>query len=70
MQEGPQGGLVRIPYCSMSKQEGKPCADEIKAKMAGDVRGIKYPAEPEPSSQKCIQCGKPATVWAYVARQY
>ncbi|MDE1798243.1 MAG: proline--tRNA ligase [Candidatus Micrarchaeota archaeon] len=65
-----EGGLVRVPFCSMSKQDGKPCADEIKAKMAGDVRGIKYPAEPEPSSQNCIQCGKPATCWAYVARQY
>lgn len=31
------GMIVKVPYCSMEK-DGKNCADEIKAKFAGDVR--------------------------------
>lgn len=63
------GSIVRVPYCSMEK-DGKPCADEIKAKTTGDVRGIKYPHETAPQGEKCVVCGKDAKHFAYVARQY
>ncbi len=63
------GGIVRVPYCTMEK-EGKPCADEIKARAVGDVRGIIYPHEPAPTGEKCVFCGKSAKHYAYVARQY
>ncbi len=64
-----KGFIVRVPYCSMEKS-GKPCADEIKAKTTGDVRGIKYPHEVMPHDEKCVICGKAAMHFAYVARQY
>lgn len=64
-----KGCIVRVPYCSMEKEEGKPCADEIKAKLVGDVRGIKY-EEKAPAGEKCVHCQKPAKHYAYVARQY
>jgi len=64
-----KGGLVRVPYCSMEK-DGKHCADQIKAKTVGDVRGIKYPHEKTPAGEKCVFCGKDAKHFAYVARQY
>ncbi|MFA5108265.1 MAG: proline--tRNA ligase [Candidatus Micrarchaeia archaeon] len=63
------GGLVRVPFCSMEKSSKK-CADDIKEKFAGDVRGIKYPHESAPSGEKCIVCGEKAGCFAYVARQY
>ncbi len=65
-----KGCIVRVPYCSMEKNEGKACADEIKAKFAGDVRGIKYDEKPPHAKEKCVQCGRDAKHWAYVARQY
>ncbi|PIT84220.1 proline--tRNA ligase [Candidatus Micrarchaeota archaeon CG10_big_fil_rev_8_21_14_0_10_45_29] len=63
------GGIVRIPFVSM-ENDSKKYADEIKEKFAGDVRGIKYPAEKAPSGEKCVVSGKEATCWAYVAKQY
>ncbi len=64
------GHIVRVPYCSMEKEEGKGCADEIKARFAGDVRGIKYDEKAPAHEEKCIYCSKPAKHWAYVAKQY
>ena len=54
----------------MEKEEGKACADEIKAKLVGDVRGIKYGEAAPAHGEKCVQCGKAAKHFAYVARQY
>ncbi|MFH1095795.1 MAG: His/Gly/Thr/Pro-type tRNA ligase C-terminal domain-containing protein [Candidatus Micrarchaeota archaeon] len=65
-----KGCIVRVPYCSMEKKEGKACADEIKAKLVGDVRGIKYEEKAPAHGEKCVSCGKAAKHWAYVARQY
>ncbi len=65
-----RGFIVRAPYCSMEKEEGKACADEIKAKLVGDVRGIKYGEAAPAHGEKCVQCGKAAKHFAYVARQY
>jgi len=64
------GSIVRVPYCSMEKGEGKACADEIKAQFAGDVRGIKYDEKAPADGEKCVYCQKPAKHFAYVARQY
>jgi prolyl-tRNA synthetase len=64
-----KGCIVRVPYCSM-EQDGKACADEIKSKLAGDVRGVRYPFEPIGEGERCIQCGRKALHWAYIARQY
>ena len=64
-----KGGIVKLPFCTMEK-EGKACADELKAKYALDMRGIKYPHEKKPDGKKCIVCGKEAKHFAYAARQY
>ena len=64
------GSIVRVPYCSMEKTEGKACADEIKAKLVGDVRGIKFGEAAPAHGEKCVHCGKTAKHFAYVARQY
>jgi len=62
-----KGGFVKVPLCSRANQ-GKACADEIKAKTHGDVRGTLF--EEERASGKCIVCGKDATALVYVGRQY
>jgi len=64
------GNIVRVPYCSMEKVEGKNCADEIKAQFAGDVRGIKYDEKAPAAQEKCVYCAKAAKHFAYVASQY
>ena len=63
------GKLVKVAFCTM-EIEGKGCADEIKGKTAGDVRGTRYDAEEKPQGEKCIVCGKDAAEYVYVARQY
>ncbi|VVB56856.1 Proline--tRNA ligase [uncultured archaeon] len=65
-----KGCIVRVPYCSMEKTEGKGCADEIKAQLVGDVRGIKYDEKAPAHGETCVYCQKPAQHFAYVARQY
>ena len=63
-----KGRLVRVPFCTMEK-EGKGCADEVKAKTGGDVRGSRFD-KPESAAGNCVSCGKKAKVLVYVARQY
>jgi len=63
-----KGKLVAVPFCSMGK-EGAACADEVKAKTSGDVRGTRFGKE-ERAHGNCIVCGKKACAVAYVASQY
>jgi len=65
-----KGGFVKIPLCSV-EMAGKNCADEIKSKTTGDVRGVRVDKPENPAAgSKCIACGKPAKEIVYVARQY
>ncbi len=63
-----KGKLVAVPFCSTEK-EGSPCADTVKEKTSGDVRGTRFGREEHPHSI-CIVCGKKASALVYVARQY
>ncbi|MCX8195197.1 MAG: proline--tRNA ligase [Candidatus Micrarchaeota archaeon] len=63
-----KGCLVAVPLCSI-EMEGRNCAEEIKDKTAGDVRGIRFDKK-EHAQANCIACGKKANVLVYVARQY
>ncbi|MGQ4832843.1 MAG: proline--tRNA ligase [Candidatus Asgardarchaeia archaeon] len=65
-----KGGLVKVPLCSVD-DDGKSCGEVIKAETGADVRGVTFP-EPEqaPEGSKCIICGKPAKVVAWVAKSY
>lgn len=63
-----KGKLVAAPFCS-TEMEGKACAERVKEKAAGDVRGSKY-GESERPQGNCIACGKKATKTVYIARQY
>lgn len=63
-----KGKLVSVPFCSMEK-EGKACADNVKEKTSGDVRGTRFGAGEKPEGS-CIVCGKKASAAVYVASQY
>lgn len=65
------GGIVKVPFCSV-KAEGQGCADELKEYTGGaDVRGVLYPnGEKAKKGEKCIVCGKDASVIVYVAKAY
>ena len=65
-----KGGLVKVPLCSIDN-EGRECGEIIKAETSADVRGAEFP-EPEaaPEGSKCVVCGKPAKVIAWVAKAY
>ena len=63
-----KGKLVAVPFCSTEK-EGKACADIVKEKTSGDVRGVRFGAIEKPGGN-CIVCGKKASVVVYIASQY
>ncbi|HQT44986.1 MAG TPA: His/Gly/Thr/Pro-type tRNA ligase C-terminal domain-containing protein, partial [Candidatus Micrarchaeota archaeon] len=64
------GGFARAPWCSTGF-DGKPCADGIKAKTTGDVRGTLFGKDEKPEAGAvCIHCGKSAKEVVYLARQY
>ena len=63
-----KGKLVAVPFCSTEKA-GSACADKVKEKTSGDVRGTRF--EPrEHAHGNCIVCGKKAAAIVYVASQY
>ncbi len=65
-----KGGFVRVPFCT-DQMEGKECADIIKEKTHGNIRGTRFDKNEKPKQgEKCIVCGKQANVYVYVARQY
>ncbi|VVC00959.1 Proline--tRNA ligase [uncultured archaeon] len=63
-----RGKLVSVPFCS-NGMEGRACADELKAKTSGDVRGTAF-GKSEAARGNCVVCGKKANALVYVARQY
>lgn len=63
-----KGKLVSAQFCSI-EMEGKSCADAVKEKTSGDVRGTRYGQDEEPAGS-CIVCGKKAAKVVYIARQY
>ncbi len=65
-----KGGFVRAPFCSTGI-EGVPCAEKIKEKLHGDVRGERADRKERPSKgERCVSCGKPARAIVYIGRQY
>ncbi|TFF68625.1 proline--tRNA ligase [Candidatus Thorarchaeota archaeon] len=62
------GKIARIPFCS-TDMDGVHCADEIKDKTAGEVRGTRIDVEDKPEGV-CVVCGRPAGAIVYVARSY
>jgi len=65
-----KGGFVRVPFCT-DQMDGKTCADIVKEKTHGNVRGTRFDNQELPNTnEKCIVCGKPAKAYVYVARQY
>ncbi len=73
------GKIVKIPFCSQD-MEGEKCAKELKEKHACDIRGTvfiffnsekcEFESTDVPHDEKCVNCGKPAKVHVYAARQY
>ncbi len=64
-----KGGFVKVPFCTDQKQ-GEACAEMIKDKTHGNVRGSLFDSDEVPKNEKCIACEKKATIYQYVARQY
>jgi prolyl-tRNA synthetase len=65
-----KGGFTKIPFCYVDIK-GVPCAEKIKEKLHGDVRGERADKKEKPSKgDKCAVCGKKATVIVYVGKQY
>jgi prolyl-tRNA synthetase len=62
-------GFVRVPFCS-DRLEAKDCADVIKDKHHANVRGSLFGSDAKPEDKKCIACGKDASIYLFVARQY
>lgn len=63
-----KGKMVAVPLCS-SEKSGEKCAEAIRERTAGNVRGTMY-GRLEAAGGKCIVCGRQAKVLVYVARQY
>jgi prolyl-tRNA synthetase len=64
-----QGGFIRIPFCS-NDEEGRKCAEELKEKVSGNIRGTAFNSNEFPENETCIVCGKAAKVYVYIGRQY
>jgi prolyl-tRNA synthetase len=63
-----KGKIARIPFCSI-EMDGEECADEIKERTGGEMRGTRLDAEETPEGV-CLVCGKVAKEVTYVARSY
>jgi prolyl-tRNA synthetase len=63
-----KGKVARIPFCT-TEMEGLACAEEIKDRTGGEVRGTRIDVEEKPEGV-CTVCGKVATEIVYVARSY
>jgi len=62
------GGFARVPFFSDTR-EGKDGDKIIHDKTGGEVRGF-VPGEAIDANLTCVATGRPATVWAYVAKSY
>ena len=63
-----KGKIARTPFCT-TEMEGQPCADEIKERTGGEVRGTRIDTDEQPAGV-CPVCGKMATAVVYIARSY
>ncbi len=63
-----KGKIARTPFCT-TEMEGQPCADEIKDRTGGEVRGTRIDTDEQPAGV-CPVCGKMATAVVYIARSY
>ncbi len=63
-----EGGIARIPFCSMEKQ-GEECAKLIEKEINAQVRGTRLD-EKKKASGKCAVCKAKANHIAYIARAY
>jgi prolyl-tRNA synthetase len=63
-----KGKIARISFCT-TELEGLTCAEEIKDKTGGEIRGTRIDIEEKPDGV-CLVCGKPAKDVVYVARSY
>lgn len=63
-----KGKIGRVQFCT-TETDGLSCADEIKNKTGGEVRGTRIDVE-ETATGACIVCGKAAKAIVYVARSY
>jgi len=61
--------VALVPFCS-TNLEGKECAEKIKQQLAAEVLGVDLRNQKSAAGKRCIVCGKPATVWVYVAKKY
>jgi len=64
-----KGGFVEVPFCT-DDFDGEKCANKVKEKTKGNIRGSLFISDKKPINEKCISCGKKANIYLYVARQY
>ncbi|RLE39284.1 proline--tRNA ligase [Candidatus Woesearchaeota archaeon] len=60
--------IVRVNFCSIDK-DGEPCAEIVEKELLASVRGTRFGLDETPKG-KCVFCGKPAKVVAYIAKSY
>ena len=60
--------MARALFCSINI-EGKKCADRIKEKSGGEVRGVRTDKNELPTGS-CIACNGEAKHIVYIARSY
>jgi hypothetical protein len=47
------------------------CADKVKEECQANMRGSLYGSKDAPTKdEKCVGCGKKATIYLYTGRQY
>jgi prolyl-tRNA synthetase len=63
-----RGKIARIEFCT-TQMSGLACAEHIKDKTGGEIRGTRIDVEEEPTGV-CLVCGKPAEEIVYIARSY
>lgn len=63
-----KGKIARTPFCT-TEMEGQPCAEEIKVRTGGEIRGTRIDIDEKPAGI-CTVCGKIATEIVYIARSY
>ena len=63
-----KGKVARTPFCT-TEMEGLACADEIKDRTGGEIRGTRIDVEEKPDGV-CVVCGEVATEIVYIARSY
>ncbi|MFH1393507.1 MAG: proline--tRNA ligase [Candidatus Micrarchaeota archaeon] len=62
-------GFVRVPFCT-DQMEGEKCAEIVKDKWAANMRGSLFGKKDRPEGERCVGCGKEASIYLYAARQY